>query len=525
MMLARAVSHQSSLAKGLHCFLGSPREDVWTSKVRNIQLPAGSGDLSAFPVQLQGPRPFNEIPSKGANGWMNLLHFWMENGPQYLHNRTIQGFQQLGPIYREKLGNTESVFIINPDDAARLFRAEGPYPERYGIPPWLAYHTYMKKPIGVLFKTSENWKRDRIFLNQFVLALNSMDNFEPLITPISEDFVKKIYKGIERSNQGKFTVDLSQHLFRYAFESICNILFGERLGLLEDFVDPRAQKFIDAVSTMFETSVPMLSIPPELFRMVRAKAWRDHVASWDVIFDRAEDYIQNFHQDKKLRSGLTDVYPGILYSLLQKNTMNFEDVKANVTEMMAGGVDTTSMTLQWCLYEMARNQKVQDMLRAEVLAAHRDAQGDVKKMLKSVPLLKAAIKETLRLHPIAITIQRYIPSDLVLQNYMIPAKTLVQVAIFAMGKDPNFFSNPDKFDPSRWLNEDTYFRALSFGFGPRQCLGRRIAELEMTIFLMHILENFKIEVQKLSDVGTIFNLILMPDRPIVFTFQPFKPQL
>ncbi|XP_074088797.1 cholesterol side-chain cleavage enzyme, mitochondrial [Macrotis lagotis] len=524
MMLVRGVSHQSALTKGRHCLLGSPREDAWTSTVRRVQLPARGGELGAFPLRAQGPRSFNEMPCKGVNGWINLLRFWMENGMHNLHIRTMQGFQELGPIYREKLGNADSVFIINPDDAARLFKAEGPYPERFCIPPWVAYHTYMKKPLGVLLKKGESWKKDRILLNQFVLSLDSVNNFEPLVTPISEDFVRNIYNKIERSDQGKFTVDLSQDLFRFAFESICNIIFGERLGLLEEFVDPEAQQFIDAVSTLFETSVPMVNIPPELFRMVRAKAWRDHVASWDLIFERAENYVQNFYQDEKMRTDMTGNYPGILYSLLRKNIMSFEDVKGNVTEMMAGGVDTTSVTLQWCLYEMARNLKVQDMLRAEVLAARKNAQGDMKVMLKSIPLLKAAIKETLRMHPIAITVQRYIPSDLVLQDYMIPAKTLVQVAVFAMGKDPNFFPNPDKFDPSRWLHEETYFRALSFGFGTRQCIGRRIAELEMAIFLMHILENFKIEVHKLSDVGTTFNLILMPDKPIVFTFRPFKPK-
>ncbi|XP_043843883.1 cholesterol side-chain cleavage enzyme, mitochondrial [Dromiciops gliroides] len=523
-MLARGVSQHSVLAKSRRCLLGSAREDVWTSHLRRVQLPARDGDPSAFPLRVKRPRPFHEIPLQGTNGWFNLFHFWMNKGMQNLHMRSMKGFQELGPIYREKLGNSESVFIINPDDASRLFKAEGPYPERYNIPPWMAYHIYMKKPLGVLLKSSESWKKDRTLLNHFVLALDTVNNFEPLLTPISEDFVANIYKGIERSNQGKFTVDLSQDLFRFAFESICNLLFGERLGLLEELVDPEAQKFIDAVSTMFETSVPMLNIPPELFRMVKAKAWRDHVASWDLIFDRAEGYIRNFYQDQK-RSKVPEGYPGVLYSILSKNAMSFEDVKANITEMMAGGVDTTSMTLQWYMFEVARNLNVQEMLRSEVLAARRDAQGDMNKMLRSVPLLKAAIKETLRLHPIAMTIQRYLPSDLVLQDYMIPAKTLVQVAIFAMGKDPNFFPNPDKFDPRRWLQNDTHFRALSFGFGPRQCIGRRIAELEMTLLMIHILENFRIEIHKLSDVGTIFNLILMPDQPIVFTFRPLKPQL
>lgn len=54
------------------------------------------------------------------------------------------------------------------------------------------------------------------------------------------------------------------------------------------------------------------------------------------------------------------------------------------------------MTLQWHLYEMARSLEVQEVLREEVLAARRQAQGNVSTMLQLVPLLKASIKETLR---------------------------------------------------------------------------------------------------------------------------------
>uniref|UniRef100_A0A5F9CXF7 Cholesterol side-chain cleavage enzyme, mitochondrial n=1 Tax=Oryctolagus cuniculus TaxID=9986 RepID=A0A5F9CXF7_RABIT len=271
--------------------------------------------------------------------------------------------------------------------------------------------------------------------------------------------------------------------------AITNIMFGERLGMLEETVDPEAQRFIDAVYQMFHTSVPMLSLPPSLFRLFRTRTWRDHVAAWDVIFTNADKYTQSFYWDLRQKQDLGGSYRGILYSLLGTSKLSFEDIKANVTEMLAGGVDTTSMTLQWHLYEMGRCPRVQEMLRAEVLAARRQAQGDMTAMLQSVPLLKASIKETLRLHPISVTLQRYLVNDLVLQDYMIPAKTLVQVANYAMGREPSFFANPEKFDPTRWLDKDknaTHFRSLGFGWGVRQCLGRRIAEVEMSIFLIHV---------------------------------------
>nr|KAF6499678.1 cytochrome P450 family 11 subfamily A member 1 [Molossus molossus] len=355
------------------------------------------------------------------------------------------------------------------------------------------------------------------------MSPDAMKNFIPLLDTVSQDFVSILHRRIKQQGSGKFSGDISDDLFRFAFESITNVIFGERLGMLEEIVDPEAQRFIDAVYQMFQTSVPMLMLPPGLFRLFRTKTWRDHVAAWDVIFSKAENYTQNFYLDLRQKRDFSN-YPGVLYRLLGNKKLLFEDVKANVTEMLAGGVDTTSMTLQWHLYEMARSLRMQEMLREEVLAARRQAGEDMSRMLQLVPILKASIKETLRLHPISVTLQRYLANDLVLQNYMIPAKTLVQVAVYAMGQDPTFFLNPEKFDPTRWLDKNKdliHFRNLGFGWGIRQCVGRRIAELEMTLFLIHILENFRVEIQHLNDVGTTFNLILMPDQPIFFTFRPF----
>lgn len=53
---------------------------------------------------------------------------------------------------REKLGVYESINIISPRDAATLFRSEGMMPERFSVPPWVAYRDYRNKPYGVLLK-------------------------------------------------------------------------------------------------------------------------------------------------------------------------------------------------------------------------------------------------------------------------------------------------------------------------------------------------------------------------------------
>ncbi|XP_075620933.1 cholesterol side-chain cleavage enzyme, mitochondrial isoform X3 [Balearica regulorum gibbericeps] len=533
------------------------------------------------------PRPFNQLPGDWGAGWLNLYRFWQEGGLHNLHHIMAHKFQQFGPIYREKLGIYESVNIISPRDAATLFQAEGTLPERFSVPPWVAYRDYRNKPYGVLLKTGEAWRSDRLMLNKEVLSPQVVEGFVPLLSEVGEDFVRRARAQVGKSGRERWTADFTHELFRFALESVCHVLYGERLGLLQDFVDPEAQRFIDAVTLMFHTTSPMLYVPPALLRHLNAKTWRDHVWAWDAIFSQgersacphlpvspkaplrtwlhsaasshqrgdlllgpvtqrratkarrvfhiwrlrdgavgnhpgamegqvtgitlrgaalpkglvasesfwhlgqpscrvsspwsnltpyppcppatagscsratateeppargsdvlrchiwrlpppprlwrkkvtlrlcvssADKCIQNVYRDLRLQRKSTKEYMGILCSLIMQDKLPLDDIKASVTEMMAGGVDTTSMTLQWAMFELARSPGVQEQLRAEVLAAKREAAGDRVKMLKTIRLLKAAIKETLRLHPVAVTLQRYTTQEVILQDYRIPPK-------------------------------------------------------------------------------------------------------
>ncbi|KAJ7311248.1 hypothetical protein JRQ81_006862 [Phrynocephalus forsythii] len=462
------------------CALGSLRispglEDPASSACHKVLLlHTAPSELYPSPLEGKHAQPFNELPGKWKNRWTNLYHFWKEGGFHNVHKMMIQNFQTFGPIYR----------------------------------------------------SGEAWRQDRLILNKEALSLNVLDNFVPLLNEVGEDFLKRVEMQIGRSPQRKWTADFANELFRFALESICNILYGTRLGLLQDFVDPENQRFIDAVSLMFHTTSPMLYIPPKFLRWINSKIWLDHVKAWDVIFTHADRCIQNIYRDLSLNRKSAKEYRGILSSLLMQDKLHVEDIKASITEMMAGGVDTTSMTLQWAMYELAKAPAIQERLRTEILAAKAASQGDILKVLKAVPLTKATIKEVLRLHPVAVTIQRYTTQELILQNYFIPAKTLVQVGIYAMGQDPRFFTKPEQFNPERWLSPGSkHFRLLGFGFGPRQCLGRRIAELEMQLFLIHMLEKFKIEAKRGVEVGTTFDLILLPDKPIYLTLRPVDSQL
>ncbi|RXN20161.1 cholesterol side-chain cleavage mitochondrial [Labeo rohita] len=460
------------------------------------QVPTVRKDNSAV-------RPFNEIPGQWKNSVANLYTFWKMDGLRNIHRIMVHNFNMYGPIYREKVGYYESVNIIKPEDAAVLFKAEGHYPKRLRVEAWTSYRDYRNRKYGVLLKDGEDWKSNRIVLNKEVISPKVQGNFVPLLDEVGHDFVARVYKKIERSGQNEWTTDLSHELFKYALEY--------------------AQHFIDCITLMFKTTSPMLYFPPALLRHTGSKIWKDHVEAWDGIFNQADRCIQSIYRQLRKNPEDGEKYPGVLASLLMLDKLSIEDIKASITELMAGGVDTTSITLLWTLYELARHPDLQEEIRAEISAARIASQGDTVEMLKMVPLLKGALKETLRLHPVAVSLQRYITEDIVLQNYHIPAGTLVQLGLYAMGRDHRIFPHPEQYRPSRWVRSQShYFRGLSFGFGPRQCLGRRIAETEMQLFLIHMLENFRFEKKRQVEVRSTFELILLPEKPIMLTIKPLN---
>ncbi|XP_023579603.1 cytochrome P450 11B1, mitochondrial-like [Octodon degus] len=91
-----------------------------------------------------------------------------------------------------------------------------------------------------------------------------------------------------------------------------------------------------------------------------------------------------------------------------------------------------------------------------------------------------------------------------------------------MGRNPAVFLSPEQYHPERWLDSRQSFRHLAFGFGVRQCLGRRLAEVEMLLFLHHVLKSFHVETPHREDVSLSYRFVLMPTSLPLLTFRPAR---
>ncbi|XP_061918253.1 cytochrome P450 11B, mitochondrial-like isoform X3 [Entelurus aequoreus] len=345
-----------------------------------------------------GVRSFQEIPHTGRSGWINLVQVWREDGFRLLHKRMERTFQNLGPIYREKLGTQSSVNIMLPGDVAQLYRSEGPYPRRMILQPWATHRETRQHSKGIFLKNGEEWRSDRLLLNKEVMVSAAVRRFLPLLDQVARDFCRMLGDRVEAAGGG-LTLDPSPDLFRFALEASCHVLYGERVGLFSSSPSLESEKFIVAVERMLATTPPLLYLPASLLERVGAPLWTQHAAAWDHIFSQAESSIQRCFRrlSSEMAAGTkTDRYSGVLGQLLEKGQLSQDLIKANITELMAGAVDTTAVPLQFALFELSRNADVQDSVRQQVKASWAQAGGDPQKALQGAPLLKGTVKEILR---------------------------------------------------------------------------------------------------------------------------------
>nr|XP_018896715.1 PREDICTED: probable cytochrome P450 6a14 [Bemisia tabaci] len=180
----------------------------------------------------------------------------------------------------------------------------------------------------------------------------------------------------------------------------------------------------------------------------------------------------------------------------------FDDsvVASNAFIFFIAGFETTASTLSYCLYELALNPDIGEKLYEEVESVKQAHNGtlDYDAVNKELVYMEAVISETLRKYPPASVLGRrcneafQIPDT----NVVIEEGVGVTVSVYGLHHDPQYFPEPEKFKPERFLGENkdkivpgSY---LPFGDGPRICIGMRFAHYEMKSVLSYIISNYTI---------------------------------
>jgi len=177
-----------------------------------------------------------------------------------------------------------------------------------------------------------------------------------------------------------------------------------------------------------------------------------------------------------------------------------------VVGLLMASSQTVPLTAVWMLYLIANDQEVQGRLKDELLRMGIFSVNDIKfEDLEKLTVAEAVIKETLRLYPPFPLIQREAQDDDVLGGITIPKGTPVYVVPWLLHRNPEYWSDPHDFKPSRFLDcNSQYGDAKSswvyvpFGRGSRMCAGSRLAMAELKVLLATAVLHYNLDTSNSS---------------------------
>ncbi|KAL1937797.1 hypothetical protein VTO73DRAFT_12816 [Trametes versicolor] len=247
-------------------------------------------------------------------------------------------------------------------------------------------------------------------------------------------------------------------------------------------------------------------------------------------------------QEKKTKIAeaekIGSVYGGkdLLSALLKSNIavdlppdqrISDEDILNNINTFLFAGSDTSSLTVTWLIYLLAKYPEVQERLRTELRfvaptvpleSLTQDEIASVYALVAELPYLENVVKETLRLiPPVHSSIRVATQDDVVptsvpvplrgpkgkvemVDSFVMPKGACVHVPIEAFNLDREVWGTDGwAFNPDRWDNlpeavksqPGLYNNILTFSAGPRSCIGLKFSIIEIKMFVFILLTNFK----------------------------------
>ncbi|CAL8320311.1 unnamed protein product [Merluccius merluccius] len=501
--------HARGITRILTCFLSGARRGRDASTAS-----AAVGDGKRKTVDdLGGPSVMTTLYWLFVKGYFSVAH-----------QMQIEHSKIYGPLWKSTFGPMVIVNVANADMIEQVLRHEGRHPIRTDMPHWRSYRELKNKAYGPLSENGANWLHIRSVLNPRLLKPVHVSLYANTINAVVTDFLDMATWLRENRGQGVMVHNLAEELYKFACEGICSVLFETRMGCLNEVYPEETKKFIASVGEMFRLSMIVLLFPKFLWPYT--PVWKHFVAVWDHIFKVAEKLVQQKMEDiqEKLRLG-QPVEGEYLTHLLLSDQMNLEEILASITELLVAGVDTTSNTMAWALYLLARDPEVQERLYQEVISVCPRGRVPTSDDIAKMPYLKAVIRETLRLYPVVPGNARLtVEKEIMVGGYLFPKKTLFHLCHYAVSYDEKVFPEPHAFRPSRWLRTDTQpknhpFGSVPFGFGIRACLGRRLAELEMYLLLSRLMQHFEVRPDPSGcTVKAVTRTLHAPAKPINLQF-------
>ncbi|XP_067674794.1 cytochrome P450 3A5-like [Haliotis asinina] len=382
---------------------------------------------------------------------------------------------------------------------------------------------------SILLEKGANWKRIRNIVTPLFSGakLRMMcDRIDQCSCVLTNNFVKAA-----ESNQ---SIEVKPYFGAFTMDAISSTAFGIDVDSQSDFKNVFVEEAKKFFGEGIQNPLVMLAmIFPALTPLFRALGVSTFSRSTRKFFTKVlNEMIEQRKAD--MRAGKTKRHD--FFQLLmdaeddgsdsqggpQRKKMTNEEIIGQALLFFIAGYETTANTLHFVAYSLAKNPDVQKRLTEEVDSVLGDNNPDYDN-IGEMKYLDRVITETLRLYPAVTGVSRNVAETVTIKGYTFPKGCSVTFPPLAIHRDPELYPDPDSFKPDRWLQKSEMdpMNYLPFGHGPRQCVGMRLAQVEMKMALARILKKIQFVASEdtLPYVGmdniTIHSGILTPKKPIL----------
>ncbi|CAA2966522.1 premnaspirodiene oxygenase-like [Olea europaea subsp. europaea] len=396
--------------------------------------------------------------------------------------------KQYGPIIHLKLGEVSSIVISSCEIAKKVLTvndlAIADRPESIGMETlWYDYKDLAFSPYN------EHWKQMRKICIMEILSNKNVRSYGH----IRHDEISKLIRSI-RSHGEPF--NMTDMLLSYTSSVTARAAF---VGILKEQDTLINFMKIGPLAGGFE----LADLYPSL-KFLQIFSWNKHqLLKMRCKLDSILDVMLNEHKHKLAREKRDNgelVSENIVDVLLRKQQsedldvpITDDDIKAIIFDMFTAGTET--LTFDWAMTDLMRNPRVMAKAQAEIREAFKGKKKIEESDVQNLKYLKLIIKENFRVHPAVTLLPRACREECEVYGYTIPYKAKVAVNIWALGRDPEYWEEPEIFKPERFENSSVdflgnNFEYIPFGSGRRFCPGMNFGIANIDVPLAQLLYHF-----------------------------------
>lgn len=356
---------------------------------------------------------------------------------------------------------------------------------------------------SLLIAEGDSWnKRRRKVLPS--LTQQRIPNYANLVAKHANDFTDNLMAEINL--HGMCDSNIDDDMAQYALDIAGITLFGKKIGSV-------AEPISEAVKCLSEIAYNETTSPFTLPNFIPSSANRHK----KKVIGTMKQFIEEIVSERKNKA--SGKQQDLLSILMTHHNGDNTAIEEDVISLLIAGHETSGSTLSWLFLLLAKHpnvlQKIQtelDHVLGDEIASYDD--------LRKLPYLNATIQETMRLYPAAYALFcRRATEDVDIGGAIIKKGELVQFFPYITQRDSRWFKDADRFNPDRFMNEETWpkYAYFPFGAGPRICIGQSFGMMEVALTAAIILKKLSLLPSEPTLKGTP-RFSLRPNEGIKITF-------